>query len=349
MRHIILLIIITAFLGAGYIFLNATSEPKPFDIGNEQKGEETMIKKITKTDEEWRKILTPEQYDIMRKGKTERPFTGTYNDHYENGIYHCAGCSTSLFSSETKYDHGTGWPSFTAPIKEEHLDYFNDFKLGMKRIEVRCAVCGAHLGHVFNDGPPPTFKHYCINSACLDFKPAPVSKGEEQSSSQINPKMKKSEKKDWKTAIFAAGCFWGVEHKFRQVEGVKATEVGYTGGKTKNPTYRQVCSSKTGHAEAIRIDYNPLQVSYQELLKTFFNIHDPTQLNRQGPDVGTQYRSAIFYLNEEQKTAAKKMVAELKKSGRYNKPIVTQIVPASEFYRAEEYHQQYFEKRKKTK
>jgi peptide-methionine (S)-S-oxide reductase len=145
-------------------------------------------------------------------------------------------------------------------------------------------------------------------------------------------------------ATFAAGCFWGVEATFRGVKGVVDTQVGYTGGKAEDPTYRQVCSDRTGHAEAIEITYDPAQVSYDELLKVFWELHDPTQLDRQGPDVGSQYRSAIFFHSSEQEAAARASKAELEKSGKYKRPIVTQIVPAAQFYRAEEYHQQYLEK-----
>jgi peptide-methionine (S)-S-oxide reductase len=146
------------------------------------------------------------------------------------------------------------------------------------------------------------------------------------------------------TATFAAGCFWGVEEIFRKTKGVKDAEVGYTGGYTENPTYEDVCTDKTGHAEAVRIKYDPKEVSYRELLKVFFENHDPTTPNRQGPDVGSQYRSAIFYHTLEQKEAAEKYRADLDKSGRFQNKIVTEIVPAGSFYRAEEYHQQYFAK-----
>jgi len=145
-------------------------------------------------------------------------------------------------------------------------------------------------------------------------------------------------------ATFAAGCFWGVEDAFRQVKGVTSTTVGYIGGTTKNPTYKDVCTDRTGHAEAVEVEFDPSQVSYRELLALFFQSHDPTTLNRQGPDFGTQYRSAIFYHDAEQEAEAREAVAALEKAGVFRRPIVTQIVPAPEFYRAEEYHQQYFEK-----
>jgi methionine-S-sulfoxide reductase len=149
------------------------------------------------------------------------------------------------------------------------------------------------------------------------------------------------------TATFAAGCFWGVEHKFGKFKGVLSTAVGYSGGDVKNPTYSQVCSDATGHAEAIHVVYDPAQTNYEELVKFFFTIHDPTQLNRQGPDVGTQYRSVIFYHSREQKDTALKVIGELNKSGRFQSPIVTQVAAFSEFYKAEEYHQKYYEKMRK--
>ena len=146
-------------------------------------------------------------------------------------------------------------------------------------------------------------------------------------------------------ATFAAGCFWGVEAAFRQVKGVVSTSVGYTGGSFDDPTYKDVCSGRTGHAETVEVEYDPSKVSYEELLTVFWDSHDPTTLNRQGPDVGTQYRSAIFFHTPEQGSAAIASKEKLQRSGRYKKPIVTEITPASQFYRAEDYHQQYFEKR----
>lgn len=337
---ITILVVLTAYLSLKPSFKKEPAE----DQFN--RGEQTMIKKIKKSDKEWKKTLTPEQYRVMRKRGTERPFSGKYNDHTEKGVYVCAGCGTPLFSSETKYDHGSGWPSFTAPVDDNHIDYFDDLSHFMHRIETRCAVCGAHLGHVFNDGPAPTEKHYCINSVSLDFRPddAPINpvSNPEDTSPKKGTKSLKTE-----TATFAAGCFWGVEHKFRQVPGVLSTVVGYTGGNVKNPTYKQVCSDKTGHAEAVKVTFDPSQISYEELLEIFFNLHDPTQVDRQGWDVGSQYRSVIFYHNAAQKEAAEKTVKKLEESGRFKKAISTQIIPAPEFYKAEEYHQQYYKKRKK--
>jgi peptide methionine sulfoxide reductase msrA/msrB len=344
-KKFIYIIMILVFL-TGYLSLKSLSKHELLNTEKSNNGDKNMIKKVEKTDKEWKEVLTPEQYRVMRRSGTERPFSGKYNDHYENGIYYCAGCDTPLFSSETKYDHGTGWPSFTAPYDENHIEYRKDNSLFMRRIEVRCAVCGAHLGHVFDDGPGPTHKHYCINSVSLNFKEAESHReSESHSLEKSDERAKKAAKTE--TAIFAAGCFWGVEDKFRKTPGVISTEVGYTGGHVENPTYKKVCTDKTGHAEAVKIIFNPALISYEELLKVFFSIHDATQINRQGPDIGTQYRSAIFYFNDEQKMAAEKIVKELESSDRFGKSIATEIVPASKFNKAEEYHQQYYEKRKK--
>ena len=292
--------------------------------------EVAMQFQVVKSDEEWKKVLTPEQYRVMRRGETERPFTGPNNDRYAEGIYLCPGCGTPLFSSFAKYDHGTGWPSFSAPLDVKNLLFLKDTSFGMVRTEVRCAVCGAHLGHLFDDGPGPAGAHYCINSASLEFKPASASAF--------------VEKQTLEKATFAAGCFWGVQFEFDKIKGVVSTAAGYAGGHTDHPTYRQVCSDATGHAESVEVDFDPSQVSYGALLDAFFKLHDPTTEDRQGPDIGSQYRSIIFYHSDEQKKQAEAKIAELEKSGTFHRPIVTEVLPAGQFWKAEDYHQKYIQK-----
>jgi len=339
------ILILAVCIGAGWVGwtgLNALLSPSPraAELRAAQTGEKPMPKKIQKTDTEWKKTLTPEQYKVMIQCGTEAPFSGRYNDFYGKGAYDCAACGAPLFLSETKYDHGTGWPSFMSPADPAAVEYLDDDSLMVRRTEVRCATCGAHLGHVFDDGPAPSKLHYCINSAALVFRPA-------AETDKAKPKDSPKAENAPAVATFAAGCFWGVEDKFGQVPGVLSTVVGYTGGLTKNPTYRDVCTDTTGHAEAVQVTFDPAVISYEDLVRRFFGFHDPTQLNRQGPDVGRQYRSAIFTHDLSQRLAAEKVKAEFDRSAAFRKAIVTEIVPAGEFYKAEEYHQKYYEKNKK--
>lgn len=290
------------------------------------------MEKIAKSDPEWKTQLTPEQYAITRAKGTEPPFWGAFHDNKEPGTYSCVCCGLPLFSSEAKFDSGTGWPSFFAPAVPEHVETQDDFIHNMRRTEILCARCDAHLGHVFPDGPPPTGLRYCVNSVSLAF--APSDRQPAHGKARVREK-----------ATFAAGCFWQVEAVFRRTEGVTATTVGYTGGTLPNPTYQEVCTDRTGHAEAVEVEYDPSKISYEDLLDVFWEIHDPTTLNRQGPDVGAQYRSAIFFHTPAQQAAAIDSRERLQATGNYPNPIVTEITPASTLYRAEEYHQQYLEKR----
>lgn len=301
-----------------------------------------------------KKRLTPLQYHVTQQCGTEPPFQNEFWNNKRPGIYVDVVSGEPLFSSKDKFDSGTGWPSFTKPLKEDSIKENIDTSYNMRRVEVRSKDADSHLGHVFDDGPGPSGFRYCINSASLRF--IPVEDLEKEGYSEYlhlfrEDKTQFGDRDDsgkddpgYEIAIFAAGCFWGVEALFQQVRGVLETTVGYTGGTAPHPSYAQVCTGATDHAEAVQIKYDPKIISYKELLALFWRMHNPTTPNRQGPDIGTQYRSAIFYHNEEQKRAAEESQEEFDRSGAYPRKAVTQIVPASDFYEAEEYHQDYFAK-----
>jgi peptide methionine sulfoxide reductase msrA/msrB len=286
--------------------------------------------------------LTPMQYRVTRECGTEPPFANEFWDNRRPGIYVDVVSGEPLFSSLDKFESGTGWPSFTRPLVRDNVVEKADNSLGMVRTEVKSAKAGSHLGHVFEDGPAPAGLRYCINSASLRFIPAESL--EREGYGAYKKLFAKEPAGGTEQATFAAGCFWGVEHAFKQVPGVVSTAVGYTGGHTENPTYQAVCSDTTGHAEAVLVTFDPKVIPYGRLLDFFWAIHDPTTPDRQGPDVGSQYRSAIFYHSEEQKAEAEKSRARLDSSHKFKGRVVTGIAPASTFYPAEEYHQDYFSK-----
>lgn len=309
-------------------------------------GEPTISEKLSLSDEAWQKRLTAEEYRVLRAKGTEPAFCGLLTDEKESGVYFCAGCGLPLFSSDAKFHSGTGWPSFFQPFAQENITEKTDMGFGMIRTEILCSRCDSHLGHVFPDGPNPTGLRYCLNSLALKFFPVGLlaqapKEALADNSSAIESRPEESQTEQ---AVFAAGCFWGVECDFRKTTGVLDVVVGYTGGHTDYPTYKEVCTDKTGHAEAVLVTYDPKQVSYDNLLDAFWLLHDPTQYNRQGPDYGSQYRSAIFTKDAVQQDLAQKSKEALNASGLFKKPIVTEITPAGSFWPAEEYHQRYFEK-----
>lgn len=284
--------------------------------------------------EELAKGLTAEEAKIILKKGTEPAFCGNLLDNKQNGLYLCRLCSLPLFSSVAKFDSGTGWPSFYRPFDADHIREERDLSYGMVRIEILCARCGGHLGHVFDDAPKtPTGLRYCLNSASLQFLEA----------GKVLPKEAMPVKTE--TAYFAGGCFWGIEDHFQQVPGVIDAISGYMGGTVEKPTYKQVCTGTTGHAETVKVVFDPARVTYDALLEWFFKLHDPTQVNRQGPDVGTQYRSAIFAATPEQSAKAREFLKKQAENPRYKgRRLATQLQPIEEsgpFYEAEEYHQDY--------
>ena len=273
---------------------------------------------IMNAEEKYRELNDLEKFVIEQKG-TERPFTGIYTDHFEEGLYKCKKCGEPLFKSDNKFHSSCGWPSFDDAIPGQVKEQTD---ADGRRTEILCTNCGAHLGHVFmGEGFTDKNVRHCVNSVSLQFE------AEE-------PKQEK--------AYFAGGCFWGVEYHFQKLNGVISTSVGFIGGHIDEPGYYDVVKGNTGHAETAEIIYDPSKISYEELAKLFFEIHDPTQINRQGPDIGYQYRSAVYYTTNEQKETTQKLIDILEDKG-YD--VATRVEFAPEFFPAEDYHQDYYKKK----
>lgn len=263
--------------------------------------------------------LIPSAQAIICDKATEAPHTGDYNDTVVMGTYLCRRCGLALFRAHSQFHASCGWPSFD----EDIIDAVKRLPdTDGRRTEILCNRCDGHLGHVFL-GEHYTAKNqrYCVNSAAIDF-------------------VANSDVIDSEEAIVAGGCFWGVDYYLRRLPGVLNVEVGYIGGSSSRPTYEQVCQGNTGHYEAVRVVFDNAQTNYQQVLKHFFEIHDPTQPSGQGPDIGPQYRSAVFYFNQSQQTQVETLLQQLRSNGI--KP-VTQVLPMHCFWRAESYHQNYYD------
>lgn len=335
-RPIILLALLIALIAIAFLPKPATAQEKS----------------MTTTDTTLKlNPLTPEEADVILHKGTEYPGTGKYDKFSQNGLYVCKQCGAPLYESSDKFDSGCGWPAFDDEIHGA-VRRTNDAD-GM-RTEITCARCGAHLGHVF-EGEHLTAKNerHCVNSISMNFIPASeetaykaaynathdpaaaalaAAEGKTAPAAATEPATKK--------AYFAGGCFWGVEYMLEKLDGVLDVRSGYMGGNTPKPTYQQVCYDNTGYAETVEVTFNPAKTDFETIAKRFFEIHDPTQMNRQGPDIGDQYRSEVFYTDEQQKEVAEKLIGILKEKGF---KVATKVGKAGVFYVAEDYHQDYYD------
>jgi peptide methionine sulfoxide reductase msrA/msrB len=285
--------------------------------------------KLNVSDTEWKKVLSADLYAVAREADTERAFTGSMWNSETKGTYYCAVCGLKLFRSNQKFTSSCGWPSFFEQENKESVVFKSDNSFGMQRTEALCGRCDSHLGHLFDDGPEPTGKRYCMNAISLDFVPDAI-----------------ETKGNLETIVLGGGCYWCVEAVYENLQGVDKVVSGFAGGTVANPSYEEVCSGSTGAAEVVQITYDKNKTNLDEIFNVFFTVHDPTTLNRQGADVGTQYRSVIFYANEELKKAAESIISELNSAKVYGSKIVTTLEPFKAFYKAKDYHQNYYENNK---
>lgn len=279
---------------------------------------------MNKPDSFWKRVLSKEEYYILREKGTEKPYTGKWLLHKDTGYYSCNACGNKLFRSDSKFDSHCGWPSFDEELAGGKIIQRTDNSLGMERTEILCGRCGGHLGHLFDDGPTATGKRYCVNSVSLEFTKAPLGKTD--------------------TLVLGGGCFWCMEAVFEDLKGVRSVVSGYAGGNTAQTSYEDVCSGETGHAEVVMIIYDSDSCSLNSLLDVFFTVHDPCTQDQQGADIGSQYRSIIFYNSPQMQKAINNYINALKQSGKQNCEIVTQVKALKNYSEAEAYHQDYFAK-----
>lgn len=310
--------ILILFLGIGLI---SCAQKKPEDNTAAKYTDSSMV---NRPDSFWKRVLNAEQYYILREKGTEKPYTGKWLMNESKGIYSCAACGNELFTSDMKFDSHCGWPSFDEEISGGKIKTSTDNSHGMTRTEITCANCGGHLGHLFDDGPTSSGKRYCVNSVSLEFAPA----------TSITQALD--------TVVLGGGCFWCIEGVFEGMKGIQSTVSGYSGGDLANPTYEAVCTGNTGHAEVVQIIFDPNIVKLEDILEVFFTIHDPTTTDAQGADIGSQYRSIIFYKNQTQKIIIDNFIDELKKKKSFKDNIVTIVQAYKAFYKAEVSHQDYY-------